>query len=202
MKRFWFQFSFWICVTASLFGFLLAASTRSLVYAQAVATNTLGGGPSPFITVTYIEPINVRSGPSTVFYPIIGQLPVGSTAPALGTDPSHTWIEIAYPSAPGSVGWIYAANVTLTGTLQIVEPPPTATPLATATIDPTLAAAFNIQPSPTRLPTFTPPASTLAVPTFADTVSNHDSGFPMGMLIIAIAISGALVFVVSLFVRR
>lgn len=200
MKRFWFQFSFWICVAASLIGLLLVAPTRSFVYAQAVATNTVGG-PSPFITVTYIEPINVRSGPSTVFYPIIGQLSVGSTAPALGTDPNHTWIEIAYPSAPGGVGWIYAANVTLTGSLQIVEPPPTPTPLATATIDPTFAAAFNLQPSPTRLPTFTPPASTLAVPTFSNTGASS-SGFPMGMIIIVIAVSGALVFAVSLFVRR
>ncbi len=200
MKRFWFQFSFWICVAASLFGFLLVAPTRSSVYAQTAATNTLGG-PTAYITVTYIEPINVRSGPSTVFYPVIGQLAVGSTAPALGTDPSHTWIEIAYPSAPGSIGWVYAANVTLTGSLQIVEPPPTATPLATATIDPTLAAAFNIQPTQTRLPTFTPPASTLAVPTFSNTDASP-SGFPMGMAIIVVAIVGALVFAVSLFVRR
>ncbi len=200
MKRFWFQLSFWVCVVASLAGLLLAAPTRVPVYAQAAATNTLGG-PSPYITVTYIEPINVRSGPSTVFYPVIGQLPVGATAPAIGTDPSHTWIEISYPSAPESVGWIYATNVTLTGTVQIVEPPPTATPLATATIDPTLAAAFDIQPSPTRLPTFTPPASTLAIPTFSNTAAGA-GGFPMGMLIIVIAISGALVLVVSLFVRR
>ena len=200
MKRFWFQFSFWICVAASLFGLLLAAPSRSFVYAQAAATSTLGG-PSPFITVTYIEPINVRSGPSTVFYPIIGQLAVGASAPALGADPSHTWIEISYPSAPGGVGWVYAANVTLTGSLQIVEPPPTETPLATATIDPTMAAAFNIQPTPTRLPTFTPPASTLAVPTFSNKDA-HTSGFPMAMAIIVVAISGALAFVVSLFVRR
>lgn len=200
MKRLWFQFFIGIFIAASCIGLWLAVPNRNFVYAQAVATNTLGG-PSSFITVTYIEPINVRSGPSTVFYPVIGQLPVGATAPALGTDPSHTWIEISYPAAPGGVGWIYAANVTLTGSVQIVEPPPTATPLATATIDPTLAAAFNIQPTETRLPTFTPPASTLAVPTF----SNPDAssgGFPIGMLIIAIAICGALVFIVSLFIRQ
>jgi uncharacterized protein YraI len=201
MKRFWFQFSVWISVGASLVGFLMAAPSRTPVHAQAVTTNVVGG-PSPFITVTYIEPINVRSGPSTVFYPIIGQLAVGATAPALGTDPSHTWIEISYPSVPGGIGWIYATNVTLTGTLQIVEPPPTATPLATATIDPTLAAAFNIQPTTTRLPTFTPPASTLAVPTFSNRAASGSSGFPMAMVIFVVAICGVLVFVVSLFVRR
>lgn len=200
MKSIRFQFFLWICVGAAFLGVLLAAPARLPALAQAVAPTT-PPGPSAYITVTYIEPVNVRSGPSTVFYPIIGQLPVGATAPALGTDPSHSWIEISYPSGPGGVGWIYATNITLTGTVQIVEPPPTETPLVTATIDPTLAAQFNIQPTPSRLPTFTPPASTLAVPTFA-APPPASGGFPMGMLIFAVAISSALVFVLSLFVRR
>ena len=202
MKRYRFQFALWICVAASLLGLWLVRPANSSVHAQAAATDTpTPGGPSPFITQTYSEAINVRTGPSTVYYPIIGQLAIGATAPALGVSPSHEWIKISYPSGPGGVGWIYAANVTLSpGFLPVVEPPPTATPLATATIDPTLAAAFNIQPTETRLPTFTPPPP-LVVPTFSDsTVSS--AGFPMGMTIIAVAMIGALVLVVSFFGRH
>jgi len=203
MKRFWFQFSIWICTAASLLGLVLAASFRTSVSAQAAATDTpTPGGPTPYITQTYTEPINVRTGPSTVYYPIIGQLPVGATAPALGVSPSRAWIQISYPPGPGGVGWIYAANVTLSpGFLPVVEPPPTSTPLATDTIDPTFAAQYSIQPTSTRLPTFTPPAP-LVIPTFTESTAPAASGSPMGVVIIAVALIGTLVLVASLFVRR
>jgi hypothetical protein len=84
--------------------------------------------------------------------------------------------------------------------LPIVEPPPTATPLATATIDPTLAAAFNIQPTVTRLPTFTP-APPLIVPTFAYPAA-APVGFPIGGTIFVIALVGVFVLIVSFFGRR
>lgn len=210
--RFWFRFSIWIYVAASLLGLVLAASSRALVSAQAAATpqNTVQadtptpGGPTPYITVLDVgEPqINVRTGPNTVFYPDpCGYLPVGTTAPAIGASPNRSWIQISFPGCPGGVGWVYSANVTLSpGFLPVVEPPPTPTPLATNTIDPTLAAQFNIQPTGTRLPTFTAPAP-LVVPTFnASAVSA--SGFPMGMVIAAVALIGALVLVVSFVARR
>jgi len=204
MKRFWFRLTLWIFIAASLLGLLLAASTRASVYAQAIAAGTATpGGPAPFITVLDVgEPaINVRSGPSTVFYPIIGQLSIGTTATALGKSPSSTWIQISYASGPGGIGWVYAANVTLSpGFLPIIEPPPTATPLATQTIDPTLAAAFIIQPTTTRLPTFTLSAP-LVIPTFSKAVS-QSGGFPMGMVIVASAVVGTLVLLISLFGRR
>ncbi len=209
MKRFWFQFSIWTCIAASFLGLVLGATSRTSVSAQTAATlqNTVQadtptpGGPTPFITQTYSEPINVRTGPSTVYYPIIGQLPVGAMAPALGVSPSRAWIQISYPPGPGGVGWVYAANVTLSpGYLPVIEPPPTSTPLATDTIDPTFAAQFNIQPTSTRLPTFTPPAP-LVIPTFANSMASPSSS-PMGAVIMIVAISGTLVLVVSLFVRR
>lgn len=209
MKRFWFRFSIWIWFAASLSGLVLAASFRASVSAQAAATpqNTVQadtptpGGPTPFITNTYNDNVNVRTGPSTVYYPIIGQIPIGATAPALGVSPSRTWIQIAYPAGPGGVGWVYAPNVTLSpGYLPVLEPPPTPTPLATETIDPTFAAQFNIQPTGTRLPTFTPPAP-LVVPTFSESAT-RSSGSPMGIVIIAIALTGTLVLAASLFIRR
>jgi hypothetical protein len=202
MKRFWFQFSLWTYLSASLLGSVLAARASGFALAQAAATATpTPGGPTPFITQTYTEPINVRTGPSTVYYPVIGQLPIGATAPAIGVSPSRVWIEISYPAGPGGVGWIYAANVTLSpGFLPVVEPPPTATPLATSTIDPTLAAAYQIESTATRLPTFTPPAP-LVVPTFSAPV-NPSNGFPMGIVIILVASVGGVVLVISLFGRR
>ena len=215
MKRFWFQITCSLLLTVVVSGssgllskferYLEIPSVHSLIrgagYGQDAATGTVGSnGGSAFITQTYTEPINVRTGPSTVDYPTIGQLPVGATAPALATSPHHEWIEITFPGGPGGVGWVYAANVTLTGNLQIVEPPPTATPPATSTLDPTLAAAFNIQPTETRLPTFTPPPP-LVIPTYQDPIEPA-GGFPIGGAILMIALVGALVFVVSFFGRR
>ena len=203
MKRFWFQLLLSTCFAASLSGLLLAAPSKTQAFAQAAPseTPTAGASTSAFITQTYTEAINVRTGPSTVDYPVIGQLPVGATAPALAVSPGHEWIEIEYPAGPDRVGWIYAGNVQLTGSLQVVEPPPTAVPLATATIDPTLAAAFNIQPTETRLPTFTP-APPLVLPIFSDQTSPSTSGFPMGITIVSIAIIGAVVLGISFFGRR
>ncbi len=200
MNHPWFQFPLRICIGASVIGILLAERAAHPVFAQDAATPT-PGGPAPTITVTYIEPINVRTGPSTVYYPIIGQLPVGATAAALGKSPSSAWIEIAYAPGPGGVGWVYAANVTLSpGFLQIVEPPPTATPLATDTLDPTFVAQFTIQPTSTRLPTFTPPAP-LVIPTYQP--SNQAAGqFPMGTLILVIGVIGMVFLLFSLISRR
>jgi hypothetical protein len=201
MKSIWFHSGIWIGITASFVGYALLLAYGGSVQAQAVATDT----PAPnagaaFITQTYSEPINVRTGPSTVNYPVIGQLPIGATAPALAASPSREWIEISYPPGPGGVGWIYAANVQLTGTLQVTEPPPTAVPLETATFDPTLAAAFNVDPTETRLPTFTP-APPLVVPTFA-TTGPAPAGFPMGIAIGVITLLGVAVLGISLFGRR
>src|SRR4030095_14296653 len=148
MKRIWFKV-FWVVLTVTGLGVGMFFSVK-----QAAAYQD----PSVFITVTYTDPINVRGGPSTVYYPIVGQLAPGDTAPALGTSPGREWVQISYPSAPGGVGWVYAIYVTVTGgELLVVEAPSTPTPEVTSTIDPTLAAAFNFQPTSTRLPTFTPP---------------------------------------------
>jgi uncharacterized protein YraI len=215
MRRFWLRFSNIILLTLLVLGPYglfdeyrkvqtpVELSNKQVLtgFSQDLATETPPtNGTSAYITQTYSEAINVRTGPSTVDYPTVGKLPVGATAPALATSPHHEWIEIEFPGGPGGVGWIYAANVTLTGTLQVVEPPPTQTPVATATIDPTLAAAFSIQPTATRLPTFTP-APPLVIPTYQDPV-HSETGFPIGGAIIAIVLIGVLVLVVSFFVRR
>lgn len=157
---------------------------------------------SVIITVDYIEPINVRGGPSTVYYPIVGRLVPGDTRPALGVSPGREWVQISYADAPGGVGWVYAAYVVVSGgELRVVEPPPTPTPLATATINPTFAAAFNFQPTPSRMPTFTPPPP-LAIPQFTDTAVSRPNGIPSGILVLSLFLIGAAGLVASFVLHK
>jgi hypothetical protein len=191
--------SIWLGLIASGLVLLFVAQAHAVVSAQAISTETppFGTGQA-YITNTFQgEPaINVRTGPSTIVYPVpCGSLPYGARALALGASPGHDWIEIAYLACPGGVGWIYAANVELSGQLQVIEPPPTPTPLATATIDPTLEAAFPVAATVTRLPTFTPPPP-LAVPAFSDPGAAR-RGFPTGVAILAIVVLGGLVLAIS-----
>ena len=202
-KRAPFLFGTCLLLTTVVVGVFDSRALQS-ASAQGQGTATPGGaGGQSYITNTFEgEPaINVRTGPSTIVYPVpCGSLPLGATAPALGASPGHDWVQIAYPGCPGGVGWVYAANVTLTGALRIVEPPPTPTPRASATIDPTLQAAFDVEPTETRLPTFTPPPP-LQVPTFAQT-DGARSGLPAAVAILAIALVGGIVLAASFLGRR
>ena len=179
------------------------ASTSPVVLAlQLTATPAADAGM--YITVITDEPqINVRMGPSSSIYPIVGTLPTGSTAPALGRSPGGDWIQIEYPGAPNNKGWVYSPLVQVSaGTLRIVEPPPTPVPPATSTIDPTLAAQFNIVPTNTRLPTFTPPPS-LTVPSYTEVSDSNSWGsVPLAMVIVALMVLGCIGFLLSMFFRR
>lgn len=191
-----------LILTASYVATLAAVNASGTVTAQAAATDTPVVTPNAaYITNTFEEAINVRPGPSTTTYSIpCGLLPVGANATALGTTPAHEWVQIQFPDCPGGVGWVYAANVTLTGALHVVESPPTPTPLATATFDPTLVAAFHVEPTVTRLPTFTPPPP-LVLPTFTPSSASRD-GLPAGAAIVAMAVVGGLILTISLVARR
>jgi len=162
---------------------------------------TVTGTPEgPYITVTDPDGANVRSGPSSFDYPVvIGFLVPGETAPAIGRSPGQEWIQIKYLGVPLGVGWVYAPLVSLSpGYLPIVEPPPTATPRVTPTINPTYAAAFEVAVTSTRLPTFTapPPFATLDFSTSTATRSK----FPMGFVILGLAVVGILGAAIS-FIR-
>ena len=167
-------------------------------------TVTPAAGDGMYVTVITEEPqINVRMGPSASIFPIVGTLPTGSTAPALGRSPGGDWVQIEYPGAPDNKGWVYSPLVQVSpGTLRVVASPPTPLPPATSTIDPTLAAQFNIVPTNTRLPTFTPPPS-LTVLSFTDAnnASSRNS-IPLGTVIIALVVLGSIGFLLSIFFRR
>ena len=166
---------------------------------QATAVPTVTGTPAgPTILVP--EQVNVRMCPD-VTCDLVGVLIQGQTAPALGRSPGGEWIQIAYAGVPGNVAWVFAALVVLEsfqpGGLPIVEPPATPTPRVTATIDPTLAAQFNLNPiTPTRPPTFTA-APPIVAPTFATSGAAGQGGFPPILLILGLMAVGLFGLVVS-----
>jgi hypothetical protein len=146
----------------------------------------------------------VRSGPNSYLYGKTGILFTGESAPALGRSSGGDWIQIACPGAPGNVGWVYAANVTLSAQVELVviDIPATSTPVITTTIDPTLAAAFPLlEPTATRLPTFTP-AAPLTVPVFTDVTRPDRSMDVQGSFIIVIGVLGLAVLLLSFLIKR
>lgn len=165
-----------------------------------IATVT-GTATGPYIVVKQDAEqtqINVRSGPGT-FYDKVGVLLTGQQVGAKGRSVGGEWIYIDYPGVTGSAAWVYSPLVEVFGgALPIVEPPPTPTPLITATIDPTLAAQFIVTNAPTRLPTFTEPPP-LVIPTFS-AVENVQgvAGVPVGMIILIIAGLGILLGFITL----
>jgi hypothetical protein len=172
------------------------ASSRFEVQAQVLATVT-GTPEGPSIVVP--DQVNVRLGPGTE-YEKVGVLIAGQQAPALGRSPGGEWIQIAYPGVAGNVAWVYAHFVVLNSgrqVLPIIEPPPLPTPRVTATIDPTLAAQFNLgQAPPTRMPTFTP-APPVIQPTFEPEQAEGPGGFPPILAILGLLVVGFLGMVVS-----
>ncbi|MGD0002743.1 MAG: hypothetical protein ABSE06_00795 [Anaerolineaceae bacterium] len=191
---------FLVIIMTLLFSIPVRADNPKQISTVAMATVT--GTPSgQFITVLLDQPqINVRGGPGTA-YPKVGVLLAGQQAPAKGVSSGGEWIMIDYPGIPGGVAWVYSALVNVSpGQLPVVEPPPTPTPLYTATIDPTLAAQFIVTSAPTRLPTFTPPPP-LVIPTFQTMTDGTASRLPMGLVIILAIALGAFLGLVSLFQR-
>jgi hypothetical protein len=195
MKRLWFKFLLGVMAILSLGLGIFSLPDRAGAFQGA---NTPSG---VYVTVTYSDPINVRAGPSTRNYPVVGQLPSGAVVRALGVSTAREWIEIEFPSSASGKGWVYASFVTVSGgELPVVEAPPTPIPPATNTIDPTLAAAFNAIPTQTRLPTFTAPPP-LDVPKFEDEGSIASSGV-LGALIIGLAVIGCVGLITSFLLRK
>jgi len=193
MKQFWFKTLVGIFIVMGL-GVAAFLSPRQAEAYQGAST-PIGA----FITVANApDGTNVRSGPNSVSYGApIGHLNPGDVAAALGKTPGGDWIQIEFSAGANGTGWVYSPNVVLSGgDLRVVESPPTPAPLITATIDPTLAAAFNIQPTQTRMPTFTPPPP-LEVPQFTD--ANRGPSFlgASGIFILGLGLIGGIGLLVS-----
>jgi uncharacterized protein YraI len=168
----------------------------------AVPSTSISGA---YVTVNADQAqVNVRSGPNSYQYGKIGVLFTYESAPALGRSIGGDWIQISCPGAPGGAGWVYFANVTLTTQIElsIIEIPATSTPLLTSTVDPALAAEFPVvQPTVTRLPTFTP-VIPQTPPTFTDVPTSLLNRNLQGGLIIGIVFVGMLIFLISFLLKR
>lgn len=201
MKR-WVKFFLFAIGGLAFIVISLAAPMQSNVIAQQPTGSvpTVTGTPSgPLVTVySNLTQIDVYAGPSTYLYPAVGVLLAGETVPALGRDRNENWIQIIYPGVPGSKAWVYAPYVRLSvgARLNPVDAPPTPTPRSTPTIDPTLAAAFIPPETPTRLPTFTPPAQ-MIIPTFVDDASAQTNRIPIGLLVLGLGFIGAIGVLIS-----
>jgi uncharacterized protein YraI len=196
----------WLFLILGFITLLLSGSFWNPASAQQLNTatpTTAGSASGAYITVTYFEGTNVRTGPSSFDYPTVGHIPVGGTAPAIGRSPAGEWIEIEYADAPRGRGWVYAANVTLStnGILPIVEPPPTPAPLETPTVNPTFVAAFQVLPTSTRLPTFTAPPP-LVIPTYQNLVNPTSNRAIITPLIIILGLIGLVGILLTSFRRR
>jgi uncharacterized protein YraI len=192
-----------LCLWLSLFvlGNHDRASAKRLGQIPTVAVPTVTSSPvGAIVTVTReYDQINVRGGPGgDGVYPIVGVLIAGQQVPALGRSAGGLWVQIAYPGGPGGVAWVYSPLVEVTGSLPIVEPPPTPTPRTTPTVDPTLAAQFILEIPSTHLPTFTAPPP-LANPTYPPVESFTGTGrVPMGLIIIGMGVVGLFGMAISL----
>jgi hypothetical protein len=159
---------------------------------------TVTGTPiGAYIIVNNDNPqINVRAYPDPLA-PKVGVLLAGQIVSAKGR--YNGYILVNYPGVPGGEAWVYANIVTLFGTVPLVEPPSTPTPLYTATINPTLAAQFLVTLAPTRLSSFTPPPP-LFIPTYpiegnANQVTDR---VPKGMIIVGIGAIGIFLGLISI----
>jgi hypothetical protein len=175
--------------------FILLPRLGSVNFAPAAQEGPTATPTGPYIVVP--EQVNVRLEPR-VDSDKVGVLIAGQTAPAIGRTPGGDWIQIEYPGVQGGVAWVYSPLVLLEGGfLPIVEPPPTSTPRVTATIDPTLAAQFNLDDfAPTKLPTFTP-APPVVQPTFESATTPSAGGFPPILAIFGFLILGIFGSVIS-----
>jgi hypothetical protein len=98
--------------------------------------------------------LNVRSGPGSPDYEILGSLEPGTELTLLARSPDGEWFQIAYPAVTGGRGWVIGEFLELQGS------PPDLLPIATVppTPTPTLSA-----PTPTLSPSPSPPAATSCI---------------------------------------
>jgi hypothetical protein len=193
----------WVLVAISITLLGLFDPAKPLVLAQQPTGSipTVTGTPEgPVFTVDQSIPvIKVYAGPSSFDYPAIGVLLANETAPAIGrARDREDWLQVRYAGVLGASGWVYGLYGKLTpgALLPLVDIPPTPTPFATPTINPTLEAAFIGQQTPTRLPTFTPPAP-LDLPSFNEAPNSSPTNIPAGLLILSLGLFGFFGAVIS-----
>jgi len=98
-----------------------------------VITATLNSTETPcFPSALAPTPVNIRSGPGTV-YEVIGGLNKDQSAKIAGKSPDGTWWYIEIPSSSGSYGWVGGTVVNAScvpSSLVVIPAPPTPLPAA------------------------------------------------------------------------
>ena len=185
-----------ICLSFLIISSAAHASPQTAQAETPIATVT-GTPEGPKILVP--DQVNVRLCPS-VDCDLVGVLIAGQQASAIGRSPGGDWIQIIYPGVLGNVAWVYSHYVVLPpgqSLLPIVEPPATPTPNITPTVDPTLAAQFNLGGAIyTPLPTFTA-AAPIFQPTFEPVQSVNETSFPPILTILVLTVLGLFGVVIS-----
>jgi len=138
-----------------------ATDTPAAIAPQSIpVTETVVITATPCVpTVVANSPINVRSGPGTVYEPAIGSLNLGESAGVAGKNAEGTWWYINFPANSGGHGWVAASVVTascIPTSLAIIAAPPLPT---------SKPPTKTPKPHPTKAPTLAVP--TLAGPTLA-----------------------------------
>lgn len=125
--------------------------------------------------LTTLTDLNVRSGPDTTAYEVIGLLPSGTTVEIIGRDEARQWWQVRFDPAPNDIGWVAsdpnfsrAVNVE---NIPVADAPPTPTGTPTNTPTPT-STTTPIPPTETATSTSVPPTLTpTATPTLTPTPS-------------------------------
>jgi uncharacterized protein YraI len=98
--------------------------------------------PTPSRPVaTFVQGVNVRSGPGTNFNPPIGSFAAGQTADVLARNPGGDWYKVRYYN---SEGWVFGSLMNIagnTGNLPVDAGPPTPIPVTPTPVAPTATPA-------------------------------------------------------------
>jgi uncharacterized protein YraI len=126
-----------------------AQPTAGATNTPAPPTNT----PEPAATATsskpvatFLQGVNVRSGPSTKFNPPIGSFAANQTADIVGKTPAGDWYKVVYYNG---TGWVFAQLMTISGDESQIPvdagpPIPTDTPVPPTPVPATATSSLNV----------------------------------------------------------
>jgi hypothetical protein len=119
------QHDAYVVELARLLGITAVAVTARPTIAEALAPEAASGdgGETAVVASGFIAlnpgpvPVTMRAVPSTAG-DVVGTLPVGQSATALGGSPDGEWVQVAVPDHPYETGWVLASLV------QVAVPTP------------------------------------------------------------------------------
>lgn len=112
--------------------------------------------PTPNVpTATFLQGVNVRSGPSTLFNPPVGSFAAGQTAEILARTPAGDWYKVRYYNGEG---WVFGQLLSVSGDASRIAvdpgppiPQPTAVPPTPIPPTPVPVANVNLVAGSIRL---------------------------------------------------